>query len=54
MKPGSSKVEGDLQYEPWYKWGVFFLYVEMFIAIAVSIYSLYMAFTGTGGFPGKH
>lgn len=41
-------------YEPWYKWGVLFLYLEMAIAVGVSIYSLYMAFTGMGGFPGKH
>lgn len=38
----------------WYRYGVIFLYLEMFIAIAVSVYSLYMAFTGKGGFPGKH
>ncbi|WP_198034244.1 hypothetical protein [Acidihalobacter ferrooxydans] len=38
----------------WYRYGVMFLYLEMFIAIAVSAYSLYMAFTGKGGFPGKH
>ena len=38
----------------WYRYGVLFLYGEMFIAIAVSAYSLYMAFTGKGGFPGKH
>jgi len=47
------KKEGVV-YEPWYKWGVAFLYLEMFIAIGVSIFSLYMAFTGKGGFPGKH
>jgi len=41
-------------YEPWYKYGVFVLYLQMAIAIAVCAYSLYMAFTGTGGFPGKH
>lgn len=40
--------------EGWYRYGVLFLYLEMFIAIAVSAYSLYMAFTGKGGFPGKH
>ena len=38
----------------WYRYGVLFLYLEMVIAIAVSVYSLYMAFTGKGGFPGKH
>ncbi len=54
MGGGSIGKRGDIQYEPWYKWGVLFLYIEMLIAIGVSIYSLYMAFTGRGGFPGKH
>jgi hypothetical protein len=40
--------------EPWYKYGVAFLVLEMAIAIAVSAYSLYMTFNGLGGFPGKH
>lgn len=40
--------------ETWYKWGVLVLYLEMGLAIAVTLYSLYMAFTGSGGFPGKH
>lgn len=37
----------------WYKYGVAFLVTEMVIAVAVCVYSLSMAFTGTGGFPGK-
>ena len=41
-------------HEPWYKYGVAVLFVEMAIAIAVSSYSLYMTFHGLGGFPGKH
>jgi hypothetical protein len=41
-------------HEPWYKYGVGFLVLEMAIAIAVSAYSLYMTFNGLGGFPGKH
>ncbi|HUC61288.1 MAG TPA: hypothetical protein VMF53_04970 [Alphaproteobacteria bacterium] len=40
--------------EPWFKYGVAFLSLEMAIAIAVSAYSLYMTFHGLGGFPGKH
>ena len=40
--------------EPWYKYGVICLLLEMAIAIAVSTYSLYMTFNGLGGFPGKH
>lgn len=41
-------------HEPWYKYGVAILFLEMAIAIAVSAYSLYMTFNGLGGFPGKH
>jgi hypothetical protein len=40
--------------QPWYKYGVSVLVLEMAIAIAVSGYSLYMTFNGLGGFPGKH
>lgn len=40
--------------EPWFKYGVATLFLEMTIAIAVSAYSLYMTFNGLGGFPGKH
>jgi hypothetical protein len=40
--------------EPWHKYGVAFLLFEMAVAIAVSGHSLYMAFNGLGGFPGKH
>ena len=43
-----------VQHEPWYKFGVIFLLMEMLTAIAVSGYSLYMTFHGLGGFPGKH
>ncbi len=53
MGGGSVKQE-NVTYEPWYKWGVLVLYLEMLAAVGVSIYSLYMAFSGTGGFPGKH
>ena len=38
-------------HEPWYKYGVAILCLEMLIAIAVSAYSLYMTFHGLGGFP---
>lgn len=40
------------QPEPWYRYGVAILFIEMLIAIAVSGYSLYMTFHGMGGFPG--
>ncbi|HUN39854.1 MAG TPA: hypothetical protein VMU81_06160, partial [Acetobacteraceae bacterium] len=42
------------RHEPWFKYGVATLFLEMAIAIAVSAYSLYMTFNGLGGFPGKH
>jgi len=42
------------EHESWYKWGVLVLYLEMATAILVTLYSFYMAFTGSGGFPGKH
>jgi hypothetical protein len=43
-----------ISFEPWYKYGIAFLLIEMAVAIAVSAYSLYMTFHGLGGFPGKH
>lgn len=43
-----------VSHEPWYKYGVAVLLIEMAIAIAVSGYSLYLTFHGLGGFPGKH
>ena len=49
----SIDADSDYKYEPWYKYGITFLYFEMLIALGVSIFSLYMAFTGKGGFPGK-
>lgn len=41
-------------HDSWYKYGVAVLFLEMAIAVAVSVYSLYMTFHGLGGFPGKH
>lgn len=41
-------------HEPWYKYGVMFLFFEIGVAVVVSGYSLYLAFHGLGGFPGKH
>jgi hypothetical protein len=41
------------QHEPWYKYGVAILCLEMLLAVAVSAYSLYMTFHGLGGFPGR-
>jgi len=49
-----SRTAEQTSYEPWYKYGLAFLALEMLIAIAVSAYSLFMTFHGLGGFPGKH
>ena len=46
----STAAEGDYR---WYKYGVATLIAEMVIAVCVCGYSLYMAFAGLGGFPGK-
>ena len=53
MKPVDSSTE-PIPHNPWYKYGVAVLLLEMVIAIAVSGYSLYLTFHGQGGFPGKH
>lgn len=45
-QPISQSQAEEEYYEPWYKWGVLFLYVEMAIAIVVSMYALFMAFSG--------
>ena len=44
----------SVPHEPWYKYGVMFLFFEMAVAVAVHGYSLYLTFHGLGGFPGKH
>lgn len=43
----------EVEHDGWYKYGVGVLVAEMAIAISVCGYSLYMAFAGLGGFPGK-
>ncbi len=48
------RTTGTVEHEPWYKYGVMFLFFEMAVAIAVCGYSLYLTFNGLGGFPGKH
>lgn len=54
MSATETSVSTTTAHEPWYKYGVAVLFLEMAIAIAVCGYSLYMAFNGLGGFPGKH
>jgi hypothetical protein len=41
------------QREPWHKYGIAILCLEMLIAIVVCAYCLYLTFHGLGGFPGK-
>ncbi|MCK4739839.1 MAG: hypothetical protein KAT46_07810 [Deltaproteobacteria bacterium] len=50
---GSIGRDSNYSYEPWYKYGLAFLYFEMLIAVGVTIFSLYMAFTGKGGVLGS-
>lgn len=50
----SQSTNTSIPHEPWYRYGVAALLLEMAIAIAVSGYSLFMTFQGLGGFPGKH
>lgn len=38
--------------DSWYVWGRVVLYVEMVIAVLVTGFSLYLAFTGQAVFPG--
>ncbi len=42
----SKRPDDSYEYEPWYKYGVAFLFFEAAIAVAVSLYALSMAFTG--------
>ncbi len=49
-----SQTAGPVPHEPWYKYGITVLLLEMAIAIGVSGYSIYMTFHGPGGFPGSH
>jgi hypothetical protein len=37
-------------YDGWYRWGRAVLYAEMVAAVLVTVFSLYLAFTGTAGF----
>lgn len=47
---GGSATGSDYEYEPWFHWAVRVIYIEMGIAIAVTLYALYSAMTGSGGF----
>ena len=47
------QIDRAVSHEPWYRYGVAILFLEMAIAVAVSVYALYMAFHGLGGLSGK-
>lgn len=38
------------EYGEWYRWGRVVLYLEMALAILVTVFSLYLAFQGQAGF----
>ncbi|GAA0197316.1 hypothetical protein [Haladaptatus pallidirubidus] len=37
-------------YDSWYMWGQIVLYAEMVIAVLLTVFALYMAFSGQAGF----
>ncbi len=43
---GHAEPDESYVYEPWYKYGIYFLFFEAAIAIGVTIYSLSMSFSG--------
>lgn len=42
--------DGDSDHDGWYRWGRAALYVEMILAVLVTVFSLTLAFTGQAGF----
>jgi len=42
--------EATPEHDDWYRWGRVILYAEMVIAILVTAFSLYLAFSGQAGF----
>ena len=46
MGAGSFEHDDSYVYEPWYRYGIMFLFLEAAIAIGVTIYSLSMGFSG--------
>ena len=43
---GHAEPDESYVYEPWYKYGIYFLFFEAAIAVGVTIYSLSMTFSG--------
>ncbi|RMB23927.1 hypothetical protein [Haloplanus aerogenes] len=46
----ATDADADAEYDDWYTWGKAVLYLEMAIAILVTVFSLYLAFNGQAGF----
>jgi hypothetical protein len=40
----------NVEHDDWYRWGRVVLYAEMLLAVLVTVFSLYLAFTGSAGF----
>lgn len=38
-----------VEHDSWYRWGRRVLYAEMLLAVAVTVFSLYTALTGSAG-----
>ena len=45
----TSETKDADKFEPWYKYGVAILYIEMILAIALTIFALSLTFSGAGG-----
>ncbi len=43
---GHAEPDESYVYEPWYKYGIYFLFFEAAIAVGVTVYSLSMGFSG--------
>jgi len=43
---GHAEADESYVFEPWYKYGIYFLFFEAAIAVGVTIYSLSMTFSG--------
>lgn len=45
---------GPVQYGRWYKYGVAFTIFQSALAVAQTIYAIYMGLSGAGGMGGGH
>ena len=50
MAETTTHADDPPEYDDWYRWGRLVLYGEMVLAVLVTVFSLYLAFTGTAGF----